>query len=781
MTKDCKYNKHVTSSSRSLALEQAYVHDVYSVIAINTSLCSPVRSHVKEFLFEEFEIGSCILDVGCGDGKYLNLKSDIVVIGLERCWEWFNKCNNMCPLDKQLVAGDVMYLPFRDDFFDGVLCAGVLHHVSTVERRVKALKEMARTLKIGGKILLTVTSGPAVGRELQSQDVLIKLDDFPHKISTNVNSSETDTESSSSGYSNNNNNNNYGNTVYESCNTPNSEFGSCYSFVRKALRKFSFTGSFGSLQSRRTSGNKSRTSNSSSLSKGDFPIELRNIEDIGDDDSISVTNDCPADCDINSINDSNRSHSVLKSSSLLSIIKEHIISFQFQFKSKNLMNNESNNNNSNNTNTNNNRNGFPHRFSLPISFKRNDNNNKSKTPLNIINRINTDIINEIHEKESNNDYNNYQMESKPTVKSFKNNKEMNRLLKKSFSSDSLSSRQASLGSTGAQLIAYYSMPELHNLSESQTNVDISTNGNRVAKFKPKILDLHPITFIDSTKTSQTTKECINDLINDKNCETICEITIKEETNNLNSNQNNVTKTPETSESSEQIEEKDILLEKEEMNDSIDSMDSNQSITQTSGNGKFPKKLLRQRSFSADYQPEVPKPQSEQPRRFSASPNIGSTRVNQIAHYQQLSIDSEESFVTIIPANRSTRQSVTEAMNNCDTFVDLEDDCLSSSTDDACYEDIIGEQTSEDNTSASSVTEITKSIAKSSLKSDSEDSQSSTPSPPTTLHRYFHVFRSGELEQLIEQNIQNLHVVNSYYNERATSWCVVVEKVHVWTI
>lgn len=61
------------------------------------------------------------------------------------------------------------------------------------------------------------------------------------------------------------------------------------------------------------------------------------------------------------------------------------------------------------------------------------------------------------------------------------------------------------------------------------------------------------------------------------------------------------------------------------------------------------------------------------------------------------------------------------------------------------------------------------------------SKCSTPSPPANLHRYFHLFRCGELEELIEQNIENLYVVKSYYSEHATSWCVVAEKVQVWTI
>lgn len=49
----------------------------------------------------------------------------------------------------------------------------------------------------------------------------------------------------------------------------------------------------------------------------------------------------------------------------------------------------------------------------------------------------------------------------------------------------------------------------------------------------------------------------------------------------------------------------------------------------------------------------------------------------------------------------------------------------------------------------------------------------------THHRYYHVFREGELEALINHHVTSLHIVSSYY-ERA-SWCVVAEKVQVWTI
>lgn len=49
----------------------------------------------------------------------------------------------------------------------------------------------------------------------------------------------------------------------------------------------------------------------------------------------------------------------------------------------------------------------------------------------------------------------------------------------------------------------------------------------------------------------------------------------------------------------------------------------------------------------------------------------------------------------------------------------------------------------------------------------------------TYHRYYHVFREGELDQLIERYVENLHIISSYYDH--ANWCVIAEKVHVWTI
>lgn len=46
-------------------------------------------------------------------------------------------------------------------------------------------------------------------------------------------------------------------------------------------------------------------------------------------------------------------------------------------------------------------------------------------------------------------------------------------------------------------------------------------------------------------------------------------------------------------------------------------------------------------------------------------------------------------------------------------------------------------------------------------------------------RYYHVFREGELTQLIEEHVEELHILQTYLDH--ANWCVVAEKVHVWRV
>ena len=49
----------------------------------------------------------------------------------------------------------------------------------------------------------------------------------------------------------------------------------------------------------------------------------------------------------------------------------------------------------------------------------------------------------------------------------------------------------------------------------------------------------------------------------------------------------------------------------------------------------------------------------------------------------------------------------------------------------------------------------------------------------TPYRYYHVFREGEIDHMIEKYVENLHIISSYYDH--ANWCIVAEKVNVWSL
>ena len=56
---------------------------------------------------------------------------------------------------------------------DAVLSIAVIHHIATAERRVHALRELSRVLRVGGRVMISVWAMEQRQRRFESQDVLI--------------------------------------------------------------------------------------------------------------------------------------------------------------------------------------------------------------------------------------------------------------------------------------------------------------------------------------------------------------------------------------------------------------------------------------------------------------------------------------------------------------------------------------------------------------------------------------------------------------------------------
>ena len=71
--------------------------------------------------------------------------------------DFSNELVNICKgKDLNVINGNVLDIPFKDYMFDNTLCIAVIHHLSDIEKRKKAVNELLRVTKKGGKILILV-------------------------------------------------------------------------------------------------------------------------------------------------------------------------------------------------------------------------------------------------------------------------------------------------------------------------------------------------------------------------------------------------------------------------------------------------------------------------------------------------------------------------------------------------------------------------------------------------------------------------------------------------
>ncbi len=101
-----------------------------------------------------------ILDLGCGSGRnFLKFKGELYALDFsERMIELAKERAQKLKIKSKFFVSEVYNLPFENNFFDYALFASVLHCIKSKAKRKKALKELYRVLKKGGKAIITVWS-----------------------------------------------------------------------------------------------------------------------------------------------------------------------------------------------------------------------------------------------------------------------------------------------------------------------------------------------------------------------------------------------------------------------------------------------------------------------------------------------------------------------------------------------------------------------------------------------------------------------------------------------
>ena len=136
-----------------MSIEDIHVKNVYDKIATEFDNTRYRPWTCVEWFLKGLPTKSLIGDIGCGNGKNMLYRNDLVNYGCDFSKNLVNIC-----LKKNLnvVYGNILDIPFETDTFDYTMCIAVIHHLSTVENRKKAIEELIRVTKTGGKILILV-------------------------------------------------------------------------------------------------------------------------------------------------------------------------------------------------------------------------------------------------------------------------------------------------------------------------------------------------------------------------------------------------------------------------------------------------------------------------------------------------------------------------------------------------------------------------------------------------------------------------------------------------
>lgn len=170
--------KIVNTNSNNKELEEEYVYNTYQNIAEDFSTSRyKVWDSVKDFL-NNIKNGSKILEVGCGNGKnLLYRKDDLISYGCDISDEFVRICRERgLNVDK----GNNINLNYETNLFDCTISVAVIHHISSEERRVQAIRELIRVTKPGGKIFIEVwamNQGPNSRFNFTDTDILVPFKD----------------------------------------------------------------------------------------------------------------------------------------------------------------------------------------------------------------------------------------------------------------------------------------------------------------------------------------------------------------------------------------------------------------------------------------------------------------------------------------------------------------------------------------------------------------------------------------------------------------------------
>lgn len=165
--------KTTNTESNDVRGESANVGTVYNKIATDFSrtrykvwpcvarfldqIIDDARTDTSILVGETASSCSIIGEIGCGNGKNLAYLSGtnvmIRTIGIDISEELLEICRGR---GLEVMLGSILDIPLDEHALDHTLSVAVIHHLKERDDRIRALRELARVTRLGGRILITV-------------------------------------------------------------------------------------------------------------------------------------------------------------------------------------------------------------------------------------------------------------------------------------------------------------------------------------------------------------------------------------------------------------------------------------------------------------------------------------------------------------------------------------------------------------------------------------------------------------------------------------------------
>lgn len=135
-----------------------FSEEEYDTYAREFSDCRPFFWRELEHLNKFIKDGDNILDIGCGNGRLLNLfeNKNINYTGIDSSKELIEIAKKNYREQRTFLHANALSLPFQDKTFDTIFSIAVLHHIPSKQFRTCFVTEANRVLKSKGTLILTV-------------------------------------------------------------------------------------------------------------------------------------------------------------------------------------------------------------------------------------------------------------------------------------------------------------------------------------------------------------------------------------------------------------------------------------------------------------------------------------------------------------------------------------------------------------------------------------------------------------------------------------------------